>query len=433
MTRRRWIILLVLLLLAGGGGFAYWFLATHEYRTVETREDISPQARRNPFLAAERFLQQVGVETKSISGRDKLLKPPAEPGVLFVNSLGSNLPLERERALLTWVKQGGHLILVARKAWHNDEEGSGDSLLDRFGVRLYTNFRSPNAPLEGEQQGQECRARPDEDEEQDDPEPESGLEQLLGNDEEWDEKWEKRFEPIDFEFTDHQQLTAQFDSSRTLLDSANSAIRIIDGVYGPHLLQYQVEDGLLSILSDNRLFTNDEIGEHDHALLLAQLVGQTEQAWLLYSSNMPSLLTLLWRNTPYLVLSLLLLALLALWRATERSGPQLAKEGDARRSLLEHLEAAANFTWRSDRSAELFQAAQKGIEQRWHRRHLALGAMEPKERCIWIAEQSGLKPEQIESALYHPITSEQDLVAISKIQQNLLTALEPESRANQGA
>ena len=95
--RIRTRMLLIGMLLAGLAGWGvYWFLANHERHSMEIRTEVSPQARRNPFLAAEHFLSRLGIDSQSVSGRDHLLNPPPHPGLLLVNNLGPSLPPERE-------------------------------------------------------------------------------------------------------------------------------------------------------------------------------------------------------------------------------------------------------------------------------------------------------------------------------------------------
>ncbi|MCP4043059.1 MAG: DUF4350 domain-containing protein, partial [Gammaproteobacteria bacterium] len=338
------------LLLAGVGWYIHWFLDNYERRYREVRIEISHLARRNPYLAADRFLNRIGVQAESISGRDQLLSLPEDGGTLLVNDFGANLPPEREKALLEWIGRGGHLIVAARKQWDVEEESSGDHLLDQFGVRLATDA----SPEEDNQE-------PDVDEAQN----------------------EGVFSPVEVSFSDYPgSLKVHFNARRVLEDSAGTATGSIGGAKGYHLLQYREGDGLLSVLSDIRFLTNDHIGEQDHALFLALLIGlEEERVWLLYSSNMPPLVTLLWRYAPHLVAMLVLLTFLALWRLTARTGPLLTGRSVARRNLLEHLEAAAAFAWRTDWASGMFKTSQSAIEQKWLRRHVSLGAMTRRERC----------------------------------------------------
>ena len=158
-------------------------------------------------------------------------------------------------------------------------------------------------------------------------------------------------------------------------------------------------------------------------MLLAVLAEGQERAWLLYSSNMPSLLRLLWQNAPQLLISCLLLFSLILWRMMLRTGPLIGKKRENRRNLMEHLDAAAGYAWRTDRARGMFDATQRALEQKWRRRHLALGRLDRRARCEWIAERAGLTPDEVEMALYGDYSGEQEFTGVSAAQQRLTEIL----------
>ena len=213
-----------------------------------------------------------------------------------------------------------------------------------------------------------------------------------------------------------------FDRERLLLEAEGAGWAVSHGDHF-HLLQFQVGAGRLTVLSDNAFLHNDEIGEADHALFLADLTEGTRKVWLLYSSDMPSLLALLWRNAPFLVVSLVTVALLWLGYLTAFSGPRRRLGEPSRRSLLEHLDAAAAYAWRIDRARGLLAGFRDASSSGWERRHHQLGRLDREQRCRWIAEQSGLTVQEVETALYQEVESEQDFVRVSAAQQRVLLRL----------
>ncbi|MCP4992799.1 MAG: DUF4350 domain-containing protein [Gammaproteobacteria bacterium] len=379
---------LLLLLLLGGWG-VFWFMDNFEQREREFRSEQSPMARLNPYLAAERYLRRVGFEVESLSGREWLINPPEEPGVLFVHHLGPSLPPEREEALLRWVDQGGRLILVARQLWDEDELTSGNSLLDRLGVQLVESGDSSQ--------------------DEDDPLQGVDLVQLTLIDQ-------------DGEATG-PEFNMGFRPNRILDDGDMDASWVLEGDLGPHLMEWSWGRGWITVLSDGTLFSNEKIEKYDNAWFLSYLVEGDQKIWLLYSSNMPTLLELIWRYLPYLLIMLTLLLLLMIWRLTLHSGPRLSVGGGARRNLLEHLQAAANYVWRIDRASDLFNSSRRRVEQHWRRRHPLLDRLDQQARCDWIAEQTGLDSGAIFTALYSQPKDEQALIRISAIQQKLMRHL----------
>jgi hypothetical protein len=375
-------------LLAGLAGWSvHWFLTNHERHSMEIRTGVSPQAMRNPFLAAEHFLSRLGIDSESISGRDHLLNPPPEPGLLLVNNLGPSLPPERERDLLNWVREGGHLVVAPGQLWDEETETGGNSLLDAFGIRLIS--------IEVENEDEEP-----------------------AGDEETPQSEEETSVPIDLPGY-RAPLQIAFDPDLILVDRSGLADGDSRSEGNGYVLRYAVGQGRLTVLSDNRIFTNNKIGDRDHALFLAVLADNQKRAWLLYSSNMPSLLTLLWQNAPQLLISCLLLLSLIVWRMMLWTGPLIEKKSETRRNLMEHLDAAAGYAWRTDQARGMFDGTRRVLEQAWRRRHLALGRLDRRARCDWIAERAGLAPEEVEMALYGDYAGEQEFTGVSAVQQRL--------------
>ncbi len=398
-NRLLWILFgLVLLLLVGWG--VRWFFSNFEQQTREVVEGISPAARKNPLLAAERFLNRINITTESISGRDQLLKPPAEPGLLLVYRLVGSLPAEREQALLAWVRRGGHLLVTPQQAWDEEAETSGNSLLDDLGVQPVF--------LDG-----------DEDE---------------SDSAEADSTTEDDSEPAPLRFRmpgANGPIAVAFNPRRQLFDRLGHADWTAESDQGSHLLQYAVGRGKVTVLSDLQPFSNQSIGEHDHALLLALLAGEQRRAWLLYSSAMPSLPVLLWRHVPGLVISLLTLVGLLVWSLTRRSGPLRSAEQPARRNLMEHLGAVGRYLWRVDRAAGTFRQSQLALEQAWQRRHPVLGTLPQRGRCEWIAAYTGLSPGAVEQALYGDYQGEQGFIQVTITQQRLTAQLRLQTRQHE--
>ncbi|HHH38849.1 MAG TPA: DUF4350 domain-containing protein [Sedimenticola sp.] len=353
------------LLLALAGGLVWWFLGAYEYREREVRGEPAVEARRNPLLAAGRFLRRRGLAVEGVSGRGPLLHPPGRNGLLLVHHAGRSLVPARRKALLDWVRRGGHLVITA-----GTDTGAG--MLQELGVRLQRQAR---------EEGDGC--------------------------------------PVAIDYPGFpSRLQIAFDPGRQLFDE-----RL--GTEGHHLLRYPRGAGVVTVLSDSAFLTNDAIGEYDHALLLALLAAGQERAWLLYGSGIPPLPALLWQKAPQLVAGVLLLSLLFLWRLTRRSGPSLGEAGEPEPvGIGEHLRVAAACLWRIDRGRDMLRASRHAVEQAWLRRHPALGRLARGERCERIAGLAGLSPAAVERALYGEVAAPQDYTAITRLLQRLLPGQE---------
>ncbi|MCU7924698.1 MAG: DUF4350 domain-containing protein [Candidatus Thiodiazotropha sp. (ex Dulcina madagascariensis)] len=360
------------------GFLAVWFEKNFERRIEEVRTAMQPEARRNPLLAAERFLSRLGVDVESRSGRHYLTTPPDRLGMLFVRDLGPPLPQSRVTELLAWVERGGDLLATPSSQL---QDGSSHPLLAHYGI-------SVESGESDEEEGAATLFLPD----------------------------------------DETSMQIGFDTAKWFeIDTEHAYLALPDEEY-PQLLIFPRGEGRVIFLSDNDFFSNQRIDQRDHALLLARLVADNDRVWLLYSSQMPSLIALLWRHAPYLLISLALLGLLLVWRLTRRTGPLITPAPAQRRDLLEHLQAVAEFAWRHDPAKGLLEGARRQVEHRWLASHPSLHHLDRQARCHWLAERTGMTAGSIHQALYPDQGDTGRLIKTTANLQRLLAALHPERK-----
>jgi hypothetical protein len=362
-----------------------WFFNNFELAEREVTGGYSQEARRNPFLAAERFLTRIGRDAASVSSSDLWRNLPESNDVLVVYRYVPPAGEERQQLLRDWIEAGGHLIVGADSTLRvgKDKDRKIPGLLAELGVRVHEDAPSlmPTAPVQ---------------------------------------------ERIEIEFEDVEEPVGVTMSTQRYLEDteeqASAGVLLEDG-YG--LLQYEVGEGLVTVLADNTFLTNRRIGDDDHALALALLVGPEPagKVWLVHDVVMPSLLDLAWQNAAHAVVALLAAALLWLWKLGTRLGPLLPPAQLPRRDISEHLAASATYLWRLDRAQALFQHNRQRIEQAWLGKHYVLRAMNPAERCHWIAARSGMSPRAVERALYAEYAAESDFIELSSYLQVLRTEL----------
>jgi hypothetical protein len=358
---------------------ALWFFTNHEYRYRQERGEMSPQARRNPLLAAEHFLDRLGLEAESVGGRQYLTDPPADTDLILVHHLGRDLLPEQQQRLHDWVEAGGHLVVTPGRTW--EAEGENDALLELVGARL----------LESDWL---CEDVADDD---------------------------CRYDLAHFEEAQYDgPISLRFQADRILQEGPeHPADWALAGESGDHLLHYRIGNGALTLLSDNELLENDTIGKYDHALFLALLSGDARRVTLLYSSGMPGLLSLIQHHLPHLALAFVATLILWLWQLRYYTGPPIPPPPRVRRNLLEHLHASAAYAWSVDRGEEMGEASRQALEQLWLKRHPGLAGMSLQQRITWIAEQSGLNERTVERALNSPAEREGELIRIASAQQKL--------------
>jgi hypothetical protein len=133
----RWLLPVAILALSSA--LVIWFLASFEL--VPTREWVGPsgEARRNPYLAAERFAGRMGLSARELRSLPELDTLKAGSALLVPNRRQA-LDSRRVRKIVSWVEEGGHLIAEAELM------GVGDPLFEIVGVRRLT-VAAPSKPV----------------------------------------------------------------------------------------------------------------------------------------------------------------------------------------------------------------------------------------------------------------------------------------------
>lgn len=322
-----WVGLLLACLL-GAGGLYVWHKAIPYDEVVD--RGPSPEALGNPYLAAEHFLRQQGLAVERASGLERLSDLPPNGRSLLLLGERDNMTPRQVDQLLDWAKSGGHLLVVAEALWDEETAKSGDLLLDSLHIQQTLSDESEQPAPARKQK------KPD-------------LTKLYVDNETAPAYFS--FD-TDFNLTDPKHL-AQF--------SANSA-------RSSHLMQLNLGQGRVTVVTDSDLWKTPGIGQHDNAWLLWYLNQGTDVS-LLFNSDVDDLFTLLMRYFPQALVALAALIALALWQAGMRQGPIQAPAPRARRQLQEHLQASADFLLRRSGQGTLLHALQRDILRAARRRH----------------------------------------------------------------
>lgn len=358
--QRLWLSLAGLCLLAA---LAFVLLGQLDPQRRSVDLGPAPEARSNPWLAAERFLRQRGV---AVSRTDSLLPilddTPAAGHSLVLLGSRRQLSAAQNQRLLDWAANGGHLIVVAQANWSEQRRRSDDLLLDLLQVR-----RLPSSSLEDEES-----AAPPED-------AWPALTKLY---------LENEDDPAYFAFDTRYHLEDVGERAHAWAGSAKAT----------HLLQLAHGDGLVTVLSDAGVWRNEHIGEYDHAWLLWYLT-QDSEVILLQRVESDGLLTLLLRHFPEALLALALLVALLLWHFGLRHGPQQADAAPARRQLGEHLHACAEFLCRHQGHATLIAHLQAEVRQRARQRHPGFERLPVTEQWQLLGRFSCLAPSLVRQAM----------------------------------
>ena len=343
------------------------FLMLFEKVETEITTDYSAEALRNPFLAAQRYLTAQDIPTESLRGEKSLQHLPATGDTLLVTYNHTFEQAKRREQLLDWIRDGGHLImeLQAHSAVNHDKPET--PLLDQFGVYPEKSRDMLNVV------------------------------DILRNVIDADQVEVQVYQ-------ENASLKIEFAPQYLLkVTQPDAALFSIKDKHGVHLVEYELGSGLLTLISDMDLWRNKHIGELDHAAFFSHILGfRHGKVWMVTGIEMPSLMDLIWQNAPQAVIAVLILLLLTLWYLYDRFGPVLVVERHQRRSLIEHLDAVAQFNWRYSRSEIPLKAMRTDLLRllekrcpRWHK-------MSHDQHVEWISTQTKLPETTIRVALFEP-------------------------------
>ena len=383
MNDRRRALLSWTLTLALVGSAVALFFAFFEKRSFEVPIGLRGEAVRNRYLAAERLLASMGLETRSFESPAELGGLPPTDGSLIIPTPRHTLDDETSRAFVEWARAGGHLVVLTWTLW-KDEGRRRDVILDPLGVHQFLLFEPVELEPDGEQpEGAEGEPEP--------PPGEIGRRILI-----WDAvasaPVESRAEPLELRFDPHYRMD----------DSEGRASWSASDQNGTHLAQMPLGAGWLTALTDDYFLANEHIGELDHAELvyrLARAGGRSGPVWLVYSEDWPRPFALLVEHAWMVLVSLAALTLGWIWWASRRFGPLRPDDPLERRRLMEHIEASGRFHWRHGGALVLLEAERAAMLERLRVRHPGWLELTPRELHERLAELSGIPRERIDQAL----------------------------------
>jgi len=336
------------------------------YSSIEFYDDTeqtagSIRAQRNPYLAAQLFMQESGikaVEADSLIGLNTL-EGVATVLITDANQVVNSRQLEQ---VLSWLENGGTLIVTA-----NSFTNSDDLLLEKFNVEVLWPEREEDS---------------DDDEAEDDEtsisESLREMNRQIDEGKTLEEIRQGKVEEISLtriEFDDDIGiLEVEFDSYRVLThphiegeavdDSSPQPFSWSSSDYGIHMMQFDVGEGLLTIISDPTIWTSNRIGDFDHAYLLWVLSSENGAFAILHPALRDSIWALMSRNAPELLIALGLFIAFWLWYQGHRFGRIVPRDTDAGRALSEHFSATANYLWHRKESARLIEPVRQQILRR---------------------------------------------------------------------
>ena len=416
---------------------AIWIAPNIELRTEVEDEGYGREALRNPYLAAEHYLAKLGVPTSSTRSLKHLRDLPDTSTGLVLQGVTQYLQEDRAEALYDWVENGGQLVVSAR--FLSDERS--DPLLSKVGVELREtdHTRDDLAGLVGDRLedfvGEDAAEQFLEDtegllEEALDVEPlvetEDAKQQRMttmllpsgdtalalnlnayygfynmediGSASQEASYYDELDDDIDEEADEYEVEVAA--TPPTNARDGSALIGSYGSDFGQHILQYNIGQGTLTLLSPNRMWVSRRIDNEDHAYFLWWLSQDVDSVAIIYGAQMPSIFRLLWDNLFECVLSGGLLLLAWLVYRGRRFGAIDTQENQVRRSLIEHQTAVGQFLWQHKQSSVLVGPARRALEHTLRKSHLGFSSKNPSQQTELIADRYGVPAETTQLALH---------------------------------
>ncbi len=389
------------LLLFGLAAVLAWFIySSIEFYQENEKTPWSTEALTNPYLAAQYFLQQAGVEVKQAESLMRLdqLEGVSTVMITDVNQVANPSQLEK---VLEWLEQGGNLIVAASSV-----SQEGDLLLDRFdvGVEWYQEEQSDKDTADGENNNNKDKS----------------LSDLMR---EYNEKIDQGMTPEEIaqSFADDGLMTeVDFGDEIGVLEIAFNAQKVLthpafnsdqedelesrpfswsSSEHGVHMMQFEVGDGLLTILSDPGIWTSRRIQQFDHAFLLWMLISKDGDIALFKPLDRPSLWALAVDSASEFLIALVLLVSLLLWHLSHRFGRIEISNPAAARSLGVHFAATANYLWHRKASAHLLTPLRNKVMRRAALAYPVINrASVMDDKLQLISQRCGLDLKTVEKA-----------------------------------
>ena len=298
---------LVFLLLLGGC----------RYEEVEIEIGFLGEARRNPFLAAQRLCEEFGLEAETLLS----LKDMPHHHTTLILSADAIKSKGMSDLVSTWVSEGGTLIYLLEGA---------------------TRFRN---------EFDEDFAFEDVDEEREDLILEE-FEVRLGESGDWGIR-NLEFEGNTFlmDFPDDSVFEANWVS-----DDEDYF-----GHRGP-VFEFNWGDGLVYLVSDAHPFRNKQIGDNDHAAFFWSLIDGADNYYVTFVLGAKiSFFGLLWSRGWMVLVPILIMIAIWIWKNVPRHGPTLPERDPSERDFAAHVDTLGQFLWRHRAGGRLLDSVRQRI------------------------------------------------------------------------
>ena len=414
MTRNSVLSLLLLGLVLLGLVIWGLYLSIESYEETE-HSSWSSEALHNPYLAAQRFMEQSGIGVTDVDSLVKLDQLD-NPGTLFFSDANQVQTPRQLKQVMDWLQDGGNVIYTANAVEHED-----DLLLQEFAVEVEWREREP---------GEEDDTRP--------------LSETLRNynrqiragksREEIASSFGKPELPLTrVRFGDEiGEIEIAFDTARVLQhaaldddddDAQHQPFSWSSSELGVHMMQFEIGDGLLTILSDPSVWTSYQVDKNEHAYLLWLLSSKDGNFAILRTVLRESIWSLMRNNASELLIAAGLLVAILMWRLGSRFGRLLPRDLSRRRALGEHFSSLSHYLWKRRRGEYLLTPLRQAVLRRASFTLGEFAGANQARQFELIAERCDLQPEVVTRAFGNNDFNETSFVVAVRLLKHIEQSL----------
>jgi hypothetical protein len=323
-----------------------------EIVTEDVYVGYTGEARNNPYLAAERLLQNRGLAVNSIYNEYQLGDLLKKPATLFFLASSDTFKEQNLYHLLDWVESGGNLIVNLPQFSFNLEEEYyyKDFFTEYLGVKIIPSTDESITDYE-----------------------------------------------ITVKLPDmDKELSVKLKNHFFLEDTEIKAAWPIQQNGNNLLLQYKMGAGFLSITTSLAFMENDMIGQQDNAVLFWYLVTQgaaKRTIWFLQNHELKSFWHTLFQYSWMFWLSLLLFLLFFIWKSSQRFGPLISTDDTVRKSLIEHVYASGQLLWRKKEGLLLLNSIRQAVIDKIKNKLKVWDTLSASQKLELLKQRTELKEE----------------------------------------
>lgn len=335
------------------------WLVSCSYEKVEETVEIGyrGEARRNPFLAAQKLYEESGHEATSSLRLDDM---PWDSTLLIMPGASITTP-SRASQIQEWIEDGGHLVYLLEGWGYLPWTGTGDT----YGV------------------------------------PDISDHPLLKAFEVGFGEMSDRSSRLSFELDEHSG-ELRFPQGPTFdVTNAFEVEQVLGEKDKAHMASMSAGYGRLTLLSTAYPIRNRAIAKLDHAEFALGLVelNASDEVLFVYASDL-SFWGMLWRSAWMPLLGLIVLLIAWLWKVLPSFGPRLPPAEVLPRHFTDHLLMTAQFLWRHGSPNGLLDPVRRRLTKRYQTlTGRSLPSFADAEFHEYLEENSALSKERIHDAM----------------------------------